>query len=206
MVPTLLSLFSSTPPPPPPPPPPKPPPVIAAAAQICVASPKSPAQSRLLGLEPPSPHRSADSSLSPHARSHRSLGNPSDISYGRTISRTRTIPPLLHHFHLPSSPACSRTIPTHQLYLPSPTPIHILTREMASGQLTAPTFSARLVPSFEGLKPPTLKFASVGPFKAGSLAQRSFRGLVVRAATVVAPKVGSCFVLSAYSFVSLLVG
>ncbi|KAF8009505.1 hypothetical protein BT93_J0491 [Corymbia citriodora subsp. variegata] len=59
---------------------------------------------------------------------------------------------------------------------------------MASGQLTAPTFSARLVPSFEGLKPSALKFASVGPFKAGSLAQRSLRGLVVRAATVVAPK------------------
>ncbi|XP_030540180.1 20 kDa chaperonin, chloroplastic-like [Rhodamnia argentea] len=59
---------------------------------------------------------------------------------------------------------------------------------MASGQLTAPTFSARLVPSFEGLKPSTVKFASVGPFKAGSLTQRSFRGLVVRAATVVAPK------------------
>ncbi|KAF8016465.1 hypothetical protein BT93_H1857 [Corymbia citriodora subsp. variegata] len=59
---------------------------------------------------------------------------------------------------------------------------------MASGQLTAPTFSARLVPSFEGLKLSMLKFASVGPFKAGSLAQRSFRGLVVRAATVVAPK------------------
>ncbi|KAF8027938.1 hypothetical protein BT93_E0768 [Corymbia citriodora subsp. variegata] len=59
---------------------------------------------------------------------------------------------------------------------------------MASGQLTAPTFSARLVPSFEGLRPSTVKFASVGPFNAGSLAQRSFRGLVVRAATVVAPK------------------
>ncbi|KAF8034663.1 hypothetical protein BT93_C0852 [Corymbia citriodora subsp. variegata] len=59
---------------------------------------------------------------------------------------------------------------------------------MASGQLTAPTFSARLVSSFEGLKPSTLKFASVRPFKAGSLTQRSFRGLVVRAATVVAPK------------------
>lgn len=62
---------------------------------------------------------------------------------------------------------------------------------MASGQLTAPAFSARLVPSFEGLRPSTANFASVGPFKAGSLAQRSFRGLVVRAATVVAPKVVS---------------
>ncbi|KAK3438641.1 hypothetical protein EUGRSUZ_C03295 [Eucalyptus grandis] len=59
---------------------------------------------------------------------------------------------------------------------------------MASGQLTAPAFSARLVPSFDGLKPSTVKFAFVGPFKGGSLAQRSFRGLVVRAATVVAPK------------------
>lgn len=59
---------------------------------------------------------------------------------------------------------------------------------MASGQLTAPAFSARLVPSFDGLKPSTVKFAFVGPFKGGSLAQRSFRGLIVRAATVVAPK------------------
>ena len=63
---------------------------------------------------------------------------------------------------------------------------------MASGQLTAPSFSARLVPSFEGLKPSTARFASVGLLKAG---QRSFRGLVVKAATVVVPKVTFVFLV-----------
>lgn len=59
---------------------------------------------------------------------------------------------------------------------------------MATSQLTVPSVSARIVPSFEGLKPSAVKFASVRPLKAGALSQRLFRGLTVRAATVVAPK------------------
>ncbi|KAF2287085.1 hypothetical protein GH714_038065 [Hevea brasiliensis] len=62
--------------------------------------------------------------------------------------------------------------------------------EMATTQLTASSVSvsARNLASFEGLRPSTVKFASFGTLKAGSLAQRSFRGLVVKAATLVAPK------------------
>ncbi|OWM84060.1 20 kDa chaperonin, chloroplastic-like [Punica granatum] len=59
---------------------------------------------------------------------------------------------------------------------------------MAATQLTAPSISARNLPSFEGFRPSTVKFASVGPLNVGSLSRRSFRGLVVKAATVVAPK------------------
>ncbi|EEF46234.1 20 kDa chaperonin, chloroplastic [Ricinus communis] len=58
---------------------------------------------------------------------------------------------------------------------------------MATAQLTASSvsLSARNLTSFEGLRPSTVKFASL---KAGGLSQRSFRSLVVKAATVVAPK------------------
>ncbi|CAI0406437.1 unnamed protein product [Linum tenue] len=61
---------------------------------------------------------------------------------------------------------------------------------MAASQLTASSISvsARNLVSFEGLKPSAVKFASFGTLKAGGLSQRSFRGLVVQAATVVAPK------------------
>ncbi|KAK4756862.1 hypothetical protein SAY87_006989 [Trapa incisa] len=59
---------------------------------------------------------------------------------------------------------------------------------MATSHLTAPSISSRMVPSYDGLKPSTVKFASVAPFRDGSLRQRTFRGLVVRAATVVTPK------------------
>ncbi|XP_031378351.1 20 kDa chaperonin, chloroplastic-like [Punica granatum] len=62
---------------------------------------------------------------------------------------------------------------------------------MAATQLTAPSISARALPSFEGLKSSTVKFASVGPLKTGSLTGRTFRGLVVKAVTVVAPKYAS---------------
>ncbi|KAH7574526.1 hypothetical protein ACOSP7_008646 [Xanthoceras sorbifolium] len=57
---------------------------------------------------------------------------------------------------------------------------------MATAQLTASSVSvqARGFASFETLRPSTVKFASVG----GGLSQRSFRGLVVKAATAVAPK------------------
>jgi chaperonin GroES len=60
---------------------------------------------------------------------------------------------------------------------------------MTTSQLLAPSVSAaRAVPSFEGLKASTVKFNSVGPLKSEALSQRSFRGLVVSAASVVAPK------------------
>nr|AWW15211.1 20 kDa chaperonin [Manihot esculenta] len=61
---------------------------------------------------------------------------------------------------------------------------------MATAQLTASSISVsvRSLASFEGLRPSTVKFASFGTLKAGSAPQRSFRGLVVKAATVVAPK------------------
>ncbi|KAJ9183702.1 hypothetical protein P3X46_007518 [Hevea brasiliensis] len=61
---------------------------------------------------------------------------------------------------------------------------------MATTQLTASSVSvsARNLASFEGLRPSTVKFASFGTLRAGALAQRSFRGLVVKAATLVAPK------------------
>ncbi|KAK3004552.1 hypothetical protein RJ639_019058 [Escallonia herrerae] len=56
---------------------------------------------------------------------------------------------------------------------------------MAAAQLTASSISARsLLPSFDGLRLSTAKIASVAPLRQG----RSFRGLVVKAATVVAPK------------------
>lgn len=61
--------------------------------------------------------------------------------------------------------------------------------EMASAQLTASSISARTLPSFEGLRPSAAKFASVGQVKLAGINHRSFRGLVVKAATVVAPKV-----------------
>ncbi|KAK2993210.1 hypothetical protein RJ640_005178 [Escallonia rubra] len=56
---------------------------------------------------------------------------------------------------------------------------------MAAAQLTASSFSARsLLPSFDGLRISQAKISSVAPLRQC----RSFRGLVVKAATVVAPK------------------
>lgn len=60
---------------------------------------------------------------------------------------------------------------------------------MAAIQLSASSISTRSLPSFEGLRPSSLRISSFGPFtKGGVVTQQSFRGLVVRAATVVAPK------------------
>ncbi|EOY30200.1 Chaperonin 20 isoform 2 [Theobroma cacao] len=61
---------------------------------------------------------------------------------------------------------------------------------MATFHLTASsvTVSARNLASFEGLRPSTVKFSSFGTLKPGALTQRSFKSLVVKAATVVAPK------------------
>ncbi|XP_022732354.1 20 kDa chaperonin, chloroplastic-like isoform X2 [Durio zibethinus] len=61
---------------------------------------------------------------------------------------------------------------------------------MATTQLTASsvTVSARNLASFEGLRPSTGKFSSLGTLKSGALTHRSFKGLVVKAAGVVAAK------------------
>ncbi|CAK9159236.1 unnamed protein product [Ilex paraguariensis] len=60
---------------------------------------------------------------------------------------------------------------------------------MATVQLNASAISAKTLPSFQGLRPSTVRVFSVAPLrKSGGLTQRSFRGLVVKAATVVAPK------------------
>ncbi|TKY72899.1 20 kDa chaperonin [Spatholobus suberectus] len=58
---------------------------------------------------------------------------------------------------------------------------------MASAQLTA-TASSISTASFGGLRPSAVRFPCVGRVRIDNLSQRSFRGLVVKAATVVAPK------------------
>ncbi|KAE9608181.1 hypothetical protein Lal_00003467 [Lupinus albus] len=55
---------------------------------------------------------------------------------------------------------------------------------MATTQITAISISSKNMALFEGLRPSAVKF----PFKIGNLTQRSFKGMVVKAATVVAPK------------------
>jgi len=60
---------------------------------------------------------------------------------------------------------------------------------MAATQLTASSVSARsFLPSFEGLKPSNVRVSSFAPLRNGGLSHRSFRSLVVKAATVVTPK------------------
>ncbi|KAI5585124.1 hypothetical protein POPTR_006G138600v4 [Populus trichocarpa] len=61
---------------------------------------------------------------------------------------------------------------------------------MATAQLTASSISvsARNLSSFEGLRASNVKFASFKPAGGFALSQRPFRCLVVKAATVVAPK------------------
>uniref|UniRef100_A0A2N9EFX6 20 kDa chaperonin, chloroplastic n=1 Tax=Fagus sylvatica TaxID=28930 RepID=A0A2N9EFX6_FAGSY len=61
---------------------------------------------------------------------------------------------------------------------------------MATAQLTASSISTRNLPSFQGLRPSALKVGpSVGYCRVGNgLSQRSFQGMVVKAATVVTPK------------------
>ena len=63
-------------------------------------------------------------------------------------------------------------------------------REMAAAQLTGSLISAKNLPSFNGLRPSAVKFSpSIAHMIVGGRANRSYTGLVVRAATVVAPKV-----------------
>ncbi|XP_065849145.1 20 kDa chaperonin, chloroplastic [Euphorbia lathyris] len=61
---------------------------------------------------------------------------------------------------------------------------------MAAAQLTASSVSvsARNFSAFEGLRPSSVKFPSIGTMNAAGVSHRSFRGLVVKAATLVAPK------------------
>ena len=55
---------------------------------------------------------------------------------------------------------------------------------------TAPAISTRSLPSFEGLRPSTVRVSLVRlPLRAAGLTQRPVRGLVVRAATSIGPKV-----------------
>ncbi|XP_057545576.1 20 kDa chaperonin, chloroplastic-like [Amaranthus tricolor] len=58
---------------------------------------------------------------------------------------------------------------------------------MAAAQITAATVSSRSVPTFEGLRSSSVKIAAFVPLRQG-LNQRVFRPVVVKAATVVAPK------------------
>ncbi|KAK9149466.1 hypothetical protein Scep_008223 [Stephania cephalantha] len=58
---------------------------------------------------------------------------------------------------------------------------------MASVQVTGSSFGTRSVPSFDGLHRSTVRFSSAVPTRVG-ISQRSYKGLVVKAATVVAPK------------------
>lgn len=54
---------------------------------------------------------------------------------------------------------------------------------------TAPAISTRSLPSFEGLRPSTVRASLVRlPLRAAGLTQRPVRGLVVRAATSIGPK------------------
>ncbi|KAA8523353.1 hypothetical protein F0562_009776 [Nyssa sinensis] len=62
---------------------------------------------------------------------------------------------------------------------------------MATVQLTAASISGKTLPSFDGLRPSTVRVSSVAPLKQVGLTLRAFRGLTVKAATVVAPKYAS---------------
>ncbi|GMH13770.1 hypothetical protein Nepgr_015611 [Nepenthes gracilis] len=76
--------------------------------------------------------------------------------------------------------------PTQFLEPLAPQSLYYFSEDMASAHLTASTVSTRSLPTFEGLRPSTVKIASFVPLKHG-LTHRSFRPLVVKAATVVAP-------------------
>ncbi|KAL5069581.1 hypothetical protein RYX36_020468, partial [Vicia faba] len=59
---------------------------------------------------------------------------------------------------------------------------------MASSQLTASSISTRNVASFQGLRPSEVQFHGAQNVRIGNPARRSFKGVVVKAATVVASK------------------
>ncbi|KAD7477950.1 hypothetical protein E3N88_01086 [Mikania micrantha] len=60
---------------------------------------------------------------------------------------------------------------------------------MAAAQMTTAASSRVLLPPFDGFMPSTIKVSSVSFRTGGGLSLRSTRGLVVKAATTVAPKV-----------------
>ncbi|KAE8669181.1 20 kDa chaperonin [Hibiscus syriacus] len=68
--------------------------------------------------------------------------------------------------------------------------INLLVLGMATFQLSASsvTVSAKNLASFEELKPYAVEFSSLRSLKPWSLNHKSFKGLIVKAATVVAPK------------------
>ncbi|KAL6964801.1 20 kDa chaperonin, chloroplastic [Sarracenia purpurea var. burkii] len=59
---------------------------------------------------------------------------------------------------------------------------------MVTAQLSASSISGRNSPPFEGFRPSTVKVSSVAPLRQTGLSLRSFRDLVVKAATTVAHK------------------
>ena len=69
---------------------------------------------------------------------------------------------------------------------------------MAAAQMTAAASSGVLLPSFEGLRPSTINVSSVSFRMGGGLTLRSPRGLVVKAATTVAPKVNHYITLAKF--------
>lgn len=73
---------------------------------------------------------------------------------------------------------------------------------MASVQFSG-SFAAKGLAAFEGLRPCSAKVPSVGPSSVG-FGKRSFRGIHVKAAAVVAPKVCSICPTSTCWFVCIL--
>ncbi|XP_047310828.1 20 kDa chaperonin, chloroplastic-like [Impatiens glandulifera] len=59
---------------------------------------------------------------------------------------------------------------------------------MATVQFSASSVSSKNLPSFEGLRPSAIRTSIYSPLRQGNLSLRSFRGLVVTAATTVTPK------------------
>lgn len=74
---------------------------------------------------------------------------------------------------------------------------------MAAAQMTAAASSSVFLPSFEGLKPSTIKVSSASFRMGGGLTLRSTRGLVVKAATTVAPKVNHLIVAKFYALMPI---
>lgn len=60
---------------------------------------------------------------------------------------------------------------------------------MAASQLTTTSLSAMSLRSVDGIKSSPINIASCEQFRRGGLSQRFFRGIAVKAASVVAPKV-----------------
>ncbi|KAL2327304.1 hypothetical protein Fmac_020731 [Flemingia macrophylla] len=92
--------------------------------------------------------------------------------------------PLLHKVTIISTLSFLLLLPFPRSLL---LPAALSVPSMATSQLTAIASSISTA-SFEGLRPNALHFPSAGRVRIGNASQRPFRGLVVKAATVVAPK------------------